>query len=225
MHRDSAIYLLALGQTLAWATIYYVFPALMLRWEQDLGWSKVELTAAITIAILVSAAASPMTGRIIDRGYGATLVGTSALIGGIGLILLSFVVEQWQFYAGYRTASLRLNISCIGLFRKATKNIVKFGALKNESDSAHSSEVCIFGHRPVTRNKSDQYLRYSTKPDLLKFKRLSISNFIFIQCCPVGFTFPDYPDKSISPMACKRSGFDSPWLHRFSFHPLFSISY
>ena len=99
MHRDSAIYLLALGQTLAWATIYYVFPALMLRWEQDLGWSKVELTAAITIAILVSAAASPMTGRIIDRGYGATLVGASALIGGIGLILLSFVVEQWQFYA------------------------------------------------------------------------------------------------------------------------------
>lgn len=99
MHRDPAIYLLALGQTLAWATIYYVFPALLLRWEQDLGWSKAELTAAITIAVLVSAAAAPITGRIIDRGNGATLVGVSVLTGGVGLFLLSFVVERWHFYA------------------------------------------------------------------------------------------------------------------------------
>ena len=98
MFRDPAISLLAIGQTLAWASIYYVFPALLLRWEQDLGWSKAELTAAITIAVLVSAVVSPFTGRIIDRGQGALLVGVSALTGGVGLILLSFVVAQWQFY-------------------------------------------------------------------------------------------------------------------------------
>lgn len=99
MHRDPAIYLLALGQTLAWATIYYVFPALLLRWEQDLGWSKADLTAAITIAVLVSAAVSPLTGRVIDRGQGSLLVVVSALTGGIGLLLLSIVVAKWQFYA------------------------------------------------------------------------------------------------------------------------------
>ena len=96
---DLAIYLLAIGQTFAWASIYYVFPALLLRWEQDLGWSKVDLTAAITMAILVSALVSPVAGRIIDRGHGPILVGVAALIGGLGLVLLSFVNQQWQFYA------------------------------------------------------------------------------------------------------------------------------
>ncbi len=99
MKRDPAILLLAIGQTLAWASIYYVFPALLLRWEQDLGWSKADLTAAITMAVLVSAIASPATGRIIDRGYGAALMAGSAAVGGLGLFVLSFVTQQWQFYA------------------------------------------------------------------------------------------------------------------------------
>lgn len=99
MRRDPAIYLLAIGQTLAWATIYYIFPALLLRWEQALGWSKADLTAAITMAVLVSALSSPLTGRIIDKGHGALLIGGSALAGGIGLLFLSIVNELWQFYA------------------------------------------------------------------------------------------------------------------------------
>ena len=32
---DVEIYLLAIGQTLAWASIYYIFPAFLLKWEQD----------------------------------------------------------------------------------------------------------------------------------------------------------------------------------------------
>jgi len=99
MRRDPAILLLALGQTLAWASIYYIFPALLLRWEQELGWSKADLTAAIALAVLVSALASPLTGRAIDRGQGALLVTGSALAGGLGLFCLSLVQELWQFYA------------------------------------------------------------------------------------------------------------------------------
>lgn len=99
MRRDSAIIFLAIGQTLAWASIYYLFPALLLRWEQDLGWSKADLTAAITLAVLVSAVASPLTGRIIDKGQGAWMIGASALAGGFGLLLLSFVNQLWQFYS------------------------------------------------------------------------------------------------------------------------------
>ncbi|MBO9452855.1 MFS transporter [Tropicibacter sp. R16_0] len=99
MKRDTAVLLLALGQTLVWASLYYIFPALLLRWESDLGWSKADLTAAITIAVLVSAAASPLAGRIIDHGKGALMLGLSSLIGGVGLILLSGVTEKWQFFA------------------------------------------------------------------------------------------------------------------------------
>ena len=99
MRRNLSIPLLALGQTLAWAAAYYLFPALLLRWEQELGWSKADLTAAITFAVLVSALASPVAGRIIDRGKGAALLGLSALLGGAGLCLLSLVSQLWQFYA------------------------------------------------------------------------------------------------------------------------------
>jgi MFS family permease len=98
IRRDPALMYLAIGQTLIWASIYYVFPVLLLRWEHDLGWSKSDLTLAISLAVLVSAAAAPFSGRIIDRGFGAPLVGLSAVLGGMGLLLLSGVRELWQFY-------------------------------------------------------------------------------------------------------------------------------
>jgi len=90
--------LLALGQTLVWAGLYYIFPALLLRWEQELGWSKTDLTAAIALAVLISAAGAPIAGSIIDKGRGPMLMAGSALCGGIGLLLLSTVIALWQFY-------------------------------------------------------------------------------------------------------------------------------
>ena len=68
MFRDRPVFLLAAGQTLVWAGLYYVFPALLVRWETALGWSRTDLTAAITLAILLSALSSPLAGRLIDAG-------------------------------------------------------------------------------------------------------------------------------------------------------------
>ena len=53
MVQNPAIILLAFGQTLVWTCLYYIFPALLLRWETVLGWSKLDLTLAITLAILL----------------------------------------------------------------------------------------------------------------------------------------------------------------------------
>ena len=108
MKRDSAIAFLAIGQTLIWASAFYVFPALLLRWEQSLGWPKADLTAAITMAVLVSALASPVSGRIIDRGLGPPMMGVSAGLAGLGLVLLSGVTELWQFYAVWVVIGLAL---------------------------------------------------------------------------------------------------------------------
>ncbi|MEM6637849.1 MAG: MFS transporter [Pseudomonadota bacterium] len=98
MQRKLPIALLALGQTLVWATIYYVFPAFLLRWEQDTDWTKAELTAAIMLAVFVSALAAPLVGGRIDRGHGAQTMGAAAVLGGCALIALSQVTEPWQFY-------------------------------------------------------------------------------------------------------------------------------
>lgn len=98
MFNDKVIYFLAIGQTLAWATIYYVFPALLLRWEADFGWSKADLTGAITMAVLISAALSPVAGKIIDRGRGAEMMAGCAALAGLGVMAISVVTEVWHFY-------------------------------------------------------------------------------------------------------------------------------
>ena len=97
--KDRAIVCLAFGQGLVWASLFYVFPASLLFWEADLGWSKTEITLAITLAVFASAISAPIAGRIIDRGYGATQIGVSAALGGSCLVCLSMVTEVWQFYA------------------------------------------------------------------------------------------------------------------------------
>jgi len=82
-------WLLGLGETIVWACIFYVFAALLLYWERDLGWAKADLTLGLTLAILMAAIASPVAGRMIDAGHGRRVLGLGALVGGLGLAALS----------------------------------------------------------------------------------------------------------------------------------------
>ena len=95
---DLAIICLAGGQLFNWTGLYYLFPALLVKWETVSGWSRVDLTGALTLAIFISAIASPFAGKIIDRGKGHLLMATSAVIGGICLYGLSYVTSLAQFY-------------------------------------------------------------------------------------------------------------------------------
>jgi MFS family permease len=90
---------LAIAQIFMWAAMYYLFPALLLVWERDLGWSKTELSGAFTLALAVSAVLAPGVGRIIDRGFGSRIFTGSAILGSLLLVLLSMVTQLWQFYA------------------------------------------------------------------------------------------------------------------------------
>ncbi len=98
MTKNRPVIILALGQILVWAGLFYIFPAMLVRWEQALGWSKTDLTAAITLAIFVSALSSPFAGRLIDAGKGAMMMASSTVLGGISLFVLSFVSTLPQFY-------------------------------------------------------------------------------------------------------------------------------
>ena len=96
--KDRPILLLAVAQLLIWACIYYSFPALLLHWENSLGWSRADLTGAITLAVFISAFSSPLYGRLIDAGHGAAMMTGASMLGGLGMILLTQVTELWQFY-------------------------------------------------------------------------------------------------------------------------------
>lgn len=89
---------LAVAQTLLWAGLYYLFPVLLEAWERDLGWTKAELTGALTAALLVAAVLAPFAGREIDEGRGRGLFIGATLGGAAMLALLSLVETLWQFY-------------------------------------------------------------------------------------------------------------------------------
>ncbi len=88
---------LAVAETVVWAAMFYSFPALLPAWEADLGWSKTELSAAFTLALVVSAALAPVAGRLIDHGFGRQVFAGGALLGAVLLALLSQVTQPWQF--------------------------------------------------------------------------------------------------------------------------------
>lgn len=78
--------------------MFYSFPALLLEWERDLGWSKTELSGAFTLSLVVSAMLAPVVGRLIDHGLGRFVFTGCALLGALCLVLLSKVTTLWQFY-------------------------------------------------------------------------------------------------------------------------------
>lgn len=87
-----------MAETIVWAAMFYSFPALLLEWERDLGWTKTELSVAFSMALAVSALTAPVTGRLIDRGWGRYVFTGSAVLGALLLAMLSAVTTLWQFY-------------------------------------------------------------------------------------------------------------------------------
>ena len=92
------VWSLAVAETVVWAAYYYSFPALILIWEKDLGWSKTELSGAFTLALVMSAAVAPLVGRLIDRGYAEQVFAGGAALAAVFLLALSAVTALWQFY-------------------------------------------------------------------------------------------------------------------------------
>ena len=94
-----AIWLLAIGQTLGFAALLYIFAALVVTWEQATGWSKAQLALGPTLSILVSATLAPIMGRLVDRGFGAELLAGGVLFGAGALVVLAQVQSVKQFVA------------------------------------------------------------------------------------------------------------------------------
>ena len=93
------VWMLGIGETIIWAAIFYVFAALLLVWERELGWQKTDLALGFTLAILAAALTSPLAGRLIDAGYGRFVLGLGAAAGAGGLALLSETTAPVEFWA------------------------------------------------------------------------------------------------------------------------------
>lgn len=94
-----AVWLLAVGQTLTYAAMYYSFAALLPELELAFGWSKAQLAAGPTLAFLVTAVLTPITGRFVDRGWGGELLFGLPILGAVALAALAMVSQHWIWLA------------------------------------------------------------------------------------------------------------------------------
>ena len=99
MRGNAAVWLLAIGQTFIYAGCYYAFPALLPDLEVATGWSKATLAAGPTLAFLVMAVATPLSGRLVDRGLGGELLIYGPVLAAAGIALLGLVTQPWQWLA------------------------------------------------------------------------------------------------------------------------------
>ena len=93
------ILMLAAGQTLVWAGLFYSFAALLPVWEADLGWSKAQLSLGFTLALLAAGLLAPLAGRVVDAGAGRALLGFGAIAGALALVGLAQVNSPLMFIA------------------------------------------------------------------------------------------------------------------------------
>ena len=87
---DGAIWLLSIGQTLAYAGVYYAFPALLPDLQAGTGWSVAQLALGPTISFLIMAVLTPFTGRMVDRGFGGEMLTYAPVLAAVGVAGLAF---------------------------------------------------------------------------------------------------------------------------------------
>ncbi|MBC7813877.1 MAG: MFS transporter [Burkholderiales bacterium] len=80
---------LAITETISWGIIYYAFSVFITPMENELGWSRSELTGGFSLALLVAGAMAFPVGTWIDR-HGPRLLMT------VGSILASLLIVAWS---------------------------------------------------------------------------------------------------------------------------------
>jgi predicted MFS family arabinose efflux permease len=80
---------LSITETVSWGILYYGFPVMLRPMEVDLGYSRVQLTGALSIGLLTSALIAIPVGRWIDR-HGARGVMT------LGSCLATVLLLGWS---------------------------------------------------------------------------------------------------------------------------------
>jgi len=79
------------AQLVSWGIFYYAFAVVMEPMEHELGWSRSELTGALTVALLMSGICAPWVGRWIDNHGPRGLMTVASLAGTVLVVAWSAV--------------------------------------------------------------------------------------------------------------------------------------
>ena len=90
--------MLGITQTITWGIVYYGFSSFMPALEADLGWSRGEMSGALSVAMLLSGLAAAPVGHWLDH-HGPRLLMTAGSVAAVLLLVaLSQVGTLVQFY-------------------------------------------------------------------------------------------------------------------------------
>ncbi|MDX6667293.1 MAG: hypothetical protein QOK04_673, partial [Solirubrobacteraceae bacterium] len=90
---------LSLTVTVSYGLLFYAYPVLLRPMEHDLGVSRGQASAALSIGLLVSAIAALPVGRWLDRRSPRQLMTFGSLIAAASLVGWAAVSSLWQLYA------------------------------------------------------------------------------------------------------------------------------
>jgi MFS family permease len=125
---------LCVTETVSWGILYYGFPVMLRPMEEDLGWSRVDITGAFSVGMGVAALAALPVGRWIDQ-HGAR--GLMTLGSGLGtaLVLVWSQVES--------RSTLYIVFALMGLAMAATLYEPGFAAIVGWFPGRHRDRALL----------------------------------------------------------------------------------
>lgn len=93
------VLLLSTAQLISWGTVFYGYAVLMEPMMRDLGWSRPQASAAFSVGLVASAVAAVPVGRLIDLGYGRSVMAGGSILAAALLALWSRV-ESYALFLG-----------------------------------------------------------------------------------------------------------------------------
>ncbi len=96
-----SFWLLGVATTVGYGTLYYIFGALLLAWENALPYGKSWLAFAFMCATLMAAAVSPFAGRMVDTGRGRWLLTGGMALGAVSLLVLASAPNYAVFFLAW----------------------------------------------------------------------------------------------------------------------------
>lgn len=125
--RTQTTVMLGLGQTLSWASSYYLPAVLAGPISHAIGMSYSTVFAAFSVALLVSAATGPVAGRLIDRFGGRPVLIASNLVFAAGLTILSQATHTSHVFIAWAVMGLAMGS---GLYEAAFATVVRLYGLE-----------------------------------------------------------------------------------------------
>ena len=106
-----AVVALGFTQITAWGTTLYALGVLGKPIAADTGWSQSLVFAGLTVALLVSSAASTAVGRWIDQRGGRLVMSAGSVLIAVGLVALAQVTHPYAYLAAWAFLGLAMRMN------------------------------------------------------------------------------------------------------------------